>query len=221
MSKTLTWLLLVPVCLVHGDLSMYLLGTNNSCRRSWFISVIVLSAVTILPASGAAAGGSERPAQWAAPITMAGVGNLHKINEGLYRSAQPTKEGMKNLEKMGIKTVINLRSFHSDSDELSGTELLNDALSVKAWHIEDEDIIRVLRIIRKKENGPFLIHCLHGADRTGVMSALYRIVVQGWTKEDALKEMVDGGYGFHPVWTNIITYVKNVDVEKIKHAVAE
>ncbi len=152
---------------------------------------------------------------------MAGVGNLHKINEGLYRSAQPTREGMKNLEKMGIKTVINLRAFHSDSNEIRGTTLLNDALSVKTWHIEDEDVIRVLRTIRKKENGPFLIHCLHGADRTGVMSALYRIVVQGWTKEDALKEMVDGGYGFHPVWTNIITYVKNVDVERIKHAVAE
>jgi protein tyrosine/serine phosphatase len=152
---------------------------------------------------------------------MGGVGNLHKINEGLYRSAQPTREGMKNLEKMGIQTVINLRAFHSDSDEISGTTLLNDALSVKTWHIEDEDVIRFLRTIQKKENGPFLIHCLHGADRTGVMSALYRMVVQGWTKEDALKEMVDGGYGFHPVWTNIITYVKNVDVEKIKHAVAE
>lgn len=200
---------------------MYLLGTNNSRRLRWFLSVIVLSAVTILTASRAAAGGSERPAQWAIPITTAGVGNLHKINEGLYRSAQPTREGMINLEKMGIKTVINLRAFHSDSDEISGTELLNDALSVKTWHIEDEDVIRVLRTIRKKENGPFLIHCLHGADRTGVMSALYRIVMQGWTKEDALKEMVDGGYGFHPVWTNIITYVKNVDVDKIKHAVAE
>ena len=199
---------------------MYL-GTNNSFRPAWFLSVIVISAVTILTASRAAAGGSERPAQWAMPITMAGVDNLHKISEGLYRSAQPTREGMKKLEKMGIKTVINLRAFHSDSDEISGTTLLNDALSVKTWHIEDEDVIRVLRTIRKKENGPFLIHCLHGADRTGVMSALYRIVVQGWTKEDALKEMVDGGYGFHPVWTNIITYVENVDVEKIKHAVAE
>jgi len=199
---------------------MYL-KINNSRRRTWFLSVIVLSALTILPASPAAAGGSERPAQWATPITMAGVGNLHKINKGLYRSAQPTKEGMKNLEKLGIKTVINLRAFHSDSDEISGTELLNDALSVKTWHMEDEDVIQVLRIIRKKENGPFLIHCLHGADRTGVMSAMYRIVAQGWTKEAALQEMVEGGYGFHPVWTNIITYVKNVDIDKIKHAVAE
>ena len=199
---------------------MYL-WTNNNFRRIWFIFVIVLTAISILPVSRAAAGGPERPAQWAIPITMAGVGNLHKINDELYRSAQPTSEGMKNLDKLGIKTVINLRAFHSDSDEINGTTLLNDALSVKTWHIEDEDVIRVLRTIQKKENGPFLIHCLHGADRSGVISAIYRIVVQGWTKEDALKEMVDGGYGFHPVWTNIITYVKNVDIEKIKHAVAE
>jgi protein tyrosine/serine phosphatase len=199
---------------------MYL-KISNSRRRTWFLPALVLSVVILLPASHTAAGGSERPAQWAVPITMAGVDNLHKISEGLYRSAQPTRDGMKNLEKMGIKTVINLRAFHSDSDEIGRTTLLNDSLSVKTWHIEDEDVIRFLRIVRNKENGPYLIHCLHGADRTGVMSAMYRIVVQGWTKEDALKEMVDGGYGFHPVWTNIITYVKNTDVERIKHAITE
>ena len=89
---------------------------------------------------------------------------------------------------MGIKTIINLRTFHSDADEMTGTGLLDEELSVKTWHIEDEDVIRVLRIIRKKENGPFLIHCQHGADRTGVMSAMYRIVEQGWSKKEAVHE---------------------------------
>ena len=65
---------------------------------------------------------------------------------------------------MGIKTIINLRTFHSDADEMTGMGLLDEELSVKTWHIEDEDVIRVLRIIRQKENGPFLIHCQHGAD---------------------------------------------------------
>ena len=202
------------------------LWAKNGGLRAWSLLVKVMSALAItlfpcLPASLAAAGESDRPPQWAVPIYLQGVGNLHKINEGLYRSAQPTKEGMKNLEKMGIKTVINLRAFHSDSDELKGTALLNDELSVKTWHIEDEDVIRVLQIIQKKENGPFLIHCQHGADRTGVMSAMYRIVVQGWTKDEAIREMVDGGYGFHPVWSNIIRYVKNADVEKIKRESAK
>jgi protein tyrosine/serine phosphatase len=194
---------------------------NNRFLKITFIvglvvTVIVLTSFFHALTSNAVAKESDRPAQWAIPITMAGVDNLHKINDGLYRSAQPTKEGMMNLERMGIKTVINLRAFHSDSDEIKGTALLNDALSVKTWHIEDEDVIRVLRNLREKENGPFLIHCQHGADRTGVMSAMYRIVVQGWSKDEAIKEMVDGGYGFHSIWSNIIQYVKKVDVDMIK-----
>ena len=196
-------------------------GSTNQYLRAWFSTILLMSALAYTLCSIATAGESNRPSQWAEPIQLPGVSNLHKINDGLYRSAQPTNEGMKNLEKMGIKTVINLRAFHSDSDELKGTKLLNNELNVKTWHIEDEDVVRVLRTISKKENGPFLIHCQHGADRTGVMSAMYRIVVQHWTKDDAIKEMVAGGYGFHPVWSNIINYVKNVDIDKINRELAK
>jgi protein tyrosine/serine phosphatase len=163
----------------------------------------------------------NRPSEWAIPIQLPGVCNLYKINDNLYRSEQPSKQGMINLKQFGIKTIINLRAFHSDTDEIRGTGLLNEELSVKTWHIEDEDVVRVLRIIRKKENGPFLIHCQHGADRTGVISAMYRILEQGWSKDEAIKEMVDGGYGFNAVWSNIIRYVKNVDIEKIKRELAK
>jgi len=48
------------------------------------------------------------------------------------------------------------------------------------------------------------------------MSAMYRIVEQNWSKDEAIKEMVDGGYGFHPTWANIIKYIRNVDVKKIR-----
>jgi protein tyrosine/serine phosphatase len=164
---------------------------------------------------------SNRPPEWATPVQLPGVPNLHKIDDNLYRSAQPTKQGMKNLRKIGIKNIINLRAFHSDADELRGTGLLDKELSVKTWHIEDEDVIRVLKIIREKENGPFLIHCQHGADRTGVMSAMCRIVEQGWSKDKAIEEMVYGGYGFHSIWSNIIRYVKNADIDKIKEALAK
>jgi len=185
------------------------------------VSVLAVSFIPRQVSAAAAADVAERPPQWAAPIQLEGAPNLHKINNGLYRSAQPTKEGMKNLEKMGVKTVINLRAFHSDAGNVDGTTLLNAELSVKTWHIEDEDVVRVLRIIGKKENGPFLIHCQHGADRTGVMSAMYRIVAQGWTKDAAIREMVEGGYGFHSIWSNVIAYVENVDEEKISRELAK
>ncbi|MFZ2655380.1 MAG: tyrosine-protein phosphatase [Victivallales bacterium] len=182
-------------------------------KKSFLLSFISLASLIIFSA--------DRPAKWAVPIQLDGVPNLHRINGSLYRSAQPADEGMGNLGKIGIKTVINLRAFHSDKDEIKGTDLLNERLNVKTWHIEDEDVVKFLRIVRRKENGPFLVHCQHGADRTGVMSCMFRIVEEGWSKADAIKEMTEGGYGFHPVWTNIIDYVENVDIEKIKKEVGK
>ena len=52
------------------------------------------------------------------------------------------------------------------------------------------------------------------------MCAMYRIVEQGWTKDEAIKEMVDGGYGFHPIWSNIIKHIRDIDVKKIKTTVS-
>jgi protein tyrosine/serine phosphatase len=162
---------------------------------------------------------SNRPAEWATPVQMRGAGNLYKVTDYLYRSEQPIEEGMRNLNKLGIKTIINLRAFYSDADKIRETGLRVEELSVNVWHIEDADVVRVLRIIRKRENGPFLIHCARGADRVGVMIAMFRVVEQGWTKEDAIEEMVHGGYGFHPLWFLIVRYVKHADVEKIRKQV--
>ena len=162
---------------------------------------------------------SSRPVQWATPVQLQGSANLYKVTDYLYRSDQPTAEGMKNLKRLGIKTIINLRSLYSDSGQIKGTGLLVEELSVNVWHIEDADVVRVLRIIRKRENGPFLIHCSYGADRVGVMIAMFRVVEQGWTKEDAIQEMVNGGYGFHRLWFRIVGYVKHANVERIRKQV--
>ena len=164
---------------------------------------------------------SSRPAQWATPVQLRGAPNLYKVTDYLYRSGQPTEEGMKNLKKLGIKTIINLRAFYFDSDKTRETGLLVEELSVKVWHIEDADVVRVLRIIHKRENGPFLIHCSNGANRAGVMIAMFRVVEEGWTKEDAIQEMVNGGYGFHRLWFRIVGYVKHADVERIRKQVEE
>jgi len=77
-------------------------------------------------------------------------------------------------------------------------------------------VIRVMRILADQEKGPFLIHCNLGSDRVGVMCAMYRIIYQGWTKEEAVDELVNGGYGFHPQWTNIINYILSTDIEKLR-----
>jgi protein tyrosine phosphatase (PTP) superfamily phosphohydrolase (DUF442 family) len=159
---------------------------------------------------------SPRPANWAQPRQVQGLPNLHKVSDNLYRCAQPTAEGVKNLKSLGVKTVVNLRSFHSDEDLLKGVGLNYEHIAMKAWHPEEEDVVRFLRIVADPKRGPVLVHCQQGADRTGTMCAIYRIAVQGWTKQEALREMRDGGFGFHGVWRDLVQFIDDLDIERIK-----
>jgi len=163
---------------------------------------------------------SARPADWARPIAKKGVPNLHKVSDTLYRSAQPTAEGMKNLKAMGIKTVVSLRAFHSDRDEIGQTGLAYEHIPVISWDAEEDEVVRFLRIVTDATKAPVLVHCQHGADRTGTMCAVYRIAVQGWSKRQALQEMTEGGYGFHKVWQNLLRFVDRLDIEKIRREAA-
>lgn len=180
-----------------------------------------LALLTLAPLGHATAGSQaapDRPAHWAQPLELSGVRNLHRVTEHLYRSEQPKARGMAELERLGIRTVINLRAFHTDRDEIRGTGLLNHHLRINTWAVEDEHVTAVLRFLRVREKGPFLIHCQHGADRTGLMCAMYRMVEQDWTREEAIREMTQGGYGFHSVWRNILKYLQGTDVAKIRRA---
>jgi hypothetical protein len=54
---------------------------------------------------------------------------------------------MQNLKEKGVATVVNLRSFHSDLDEIGETGLACEYIYMKAWHPEREDIVRFLQIV--------------------------------------------------------------------------
>ena len=159
---------------------------------------------------------SRRNAAWAHPVSLAGVPNCYRVSEDLYRSAQPSSEGMRSLAAFGIKTIINLRSFHSDIDEIGDAELDYVPIPMNAWHPDDEEIIEFLRTATGEERTPVLVHCNYGADRTGFMCALYRIAVCGWSREEALAEMTGGGFGFHAIWSNLERYIEDADIDAIQ-----
>jgi len=159
---------------------------------------------------------AQRSASWAQPVRLEGVPNLHKVSDNLYRSAQPTAEGMKRLKKLGIVTVVNLRSFHSDRDEIGDTGLDYEHIRMKAWNPDRQEVVRFLQIVTNSKRTPVLVHCLHGADRTGTVCAVYRIAVQGWTKEEAIREMTEGGFNFHSVFDNLPEWIRKLDIESIR-----
>jgi protein tyrosine/serine phosphatase len=89
-----------------------------------------------------------------------------------------------------------------------------------SWDPETDQVLEFIKIIKNPDNQPVFVHCQHGSDRTGLMCAMYRILVQDWTKDEAIMEMVLGGYGFHPLWRSLIEYIQEVDVEEIKFKMA-
>ncbi len=80
-------------------------------------------------------------------------------------------------------------------------------------------MIEILKAINQSPK-PILIHCWHGSDRTGVAVAMYRIVFQNWSKSQAINELMKPEFGHHyNVYPNIVKYIENVDIEKIRAAV--
>jgi protein tyrosine phosphatase (PTP) superfamily phosphohydrolase (DUF442 family) len=166
-------------------------------------------------ASADPAPATARPAHWAAPLVAPGLPNLHRVDAHLLRGAQPTRSGVQRLEAMGVKTIVSLRDVNSDRLLVRGTSLSYERIPMKTWHPEPKDIARFLSIVTDPARQPVFVHCQHGADRTGLMTAVYRVAVQGWSKEEALDEMQRGGFGFHRTWKNLLVFLRELEMEPL------
>ncbi len=143
------------------------------------------------------------------PQEFPGLGNFAAVDGGrLYRSAQPTHEGLQQAQRrFGIRTVISFRTFHSDRSDAEALGIQYYRIPFNAWHVTPEDAVRFLKLVTDPRNYPILIHCQHGADRTGTMVAVYRIFVQGWKTEQAIDELPR--FGFHTIWANLKTFLRD------------
>ncbi len=203
--------------------------------RRWYYLVVLPILVVIAgaclvqtcgPDLGVPAANTLRQAQaeqasgrtWAEPLDLPGLPNLHKVSDELYRGAQPTAEGMKELQKLGVKTVVNLRFVISDRDKLEGTALRYEHINMVSFYPVTQDVVHFLKIATDPNCTPVFVHCQHGADRTGTMCAVYRVAVQGWSKDEAIEEMTKGGFGHHPIWKNLVQFIRELDIEQIKRA---
>ena len=141
---------------------------------------------------------------------------LYKLNDSLYRAEQPNKRGFAELEALGIQTVINFRRKVDDTKRARETDIQLERIPLKASELDQNDIVQVLRLIQEAEK-PVLIHCWHGSDRTGAISAAYRIVVQNWSKEEAISEMRLKELSHHEKrYPNVVQFLKEMDVEEIR-----
>lgn len=151
-----------------------------------------------------------------------GLPNFHKISETFYRGGQPTEEGINQLAKLGIKTIINLRGGKNkkvNKEEIwankAGINFIHSPLS--NWFASrDDKIQKILDEIQKPENQPVFLHCKRGADRTGTVTAIYRIKYEDWAAKDANDEAKKFGIGWWQVWMKdyINDYFKRLNKNK-------
>lgn len=131
------------------------------------------------------------------PLTAAdlpaGIQNFEQVNEHLYRGAQPSNEGFRSLQGLGVKVVLDLREGGSRSQaeavkvKALGMRYVNIPLSGIAAPSAAQTA-QVLTLFNDTNGGPVFVHCKRGADRTGTMVAIYRITHDHWDNARALAE---------------------------------
>lgn len=163
---------------------------------SYLIALIFCSA-----ACGAHQGHPSEAHPVAQKIRVAGVPNFGQVTPNLYRGAQPTTKGFESLEKMGVNIVVDLREGNEgNSEEKVVTQSRMKFISIpwRCTNPKDDYFAKFLAVMRDNADKKIFVHCRVGVDRTGMMIAAYRMSEQGWTADEALREMRLFGFSsFH------------------------
>jgi protein tyrosine/serine phosphatase len=130
-------------------------------------------------------------------LNRAWLDNFSYLGPNLSRGAQPGREGFRALAELGVTTIINLRPEAPQEEALVrslGMDYLFYPMDPMAAPTHTQ-VLAFLHTVCDPRVGHVFFHCYHGADRTGVVAACYRIAHDGWPLERALAELDD--HRFH------------------------
>jgi protein tyrosine phosphatase (PTP) superfamily phosphohydrolase (DUF442 family) len=152
----------------------------------------------------------DAPLPFAENLKLPGLPNAGRINDSLFRGAQPHTEGFAPLKSLGVTTLVDLRG--EDPNKIAGNAQAEAAgircvnIPVNGWFPPtDEQVAQFLSLFRDP-HAKIFVHCRFGDDRTRVFVATYRITHDGWPPAQAVKEMYFFGFnGFwHPAMKSFI-----------------
>ena len=175
-------------------------------KHSFSRALFILSLLATVPVS---APSQNNPSPTISPIPLgeklklSGVPNAGRINDSLFRGAQPLSQGIAELKKLGITTIVDLRGEDPDKikweqqqAESAGMHFVN--IPVSGWSPPANDQVAQFLSLFKNQKDKIFVHCRFGDDRTGVFTAVYRMAVEKWPADQALKEMYF--FGFNGFW---------------------
>ena len=138
---------------------------------------------------------------------LLGLTSVGRVAPGIFRGAQPDPEGYATLKAMGIRTVINLRTRHGERKAVEAEGMRYVNIPMRFWGKVDPAVVRMaLSAMTDPANQPVFIHCSRGKDRVGVVVAVYRMEVDGWSEAEAEAEME--AFGFHEIWSQLKEFVR-------------
>jgi protein tyrosine phosphatase (PTP) superfamily phosphohydrolase (DUF442 family) len=180
-------------------------------------AVLAIFGLPVISARVGARGGAEgqsvtaptasAPAQ---KLFLSGVDNFGRVNEHLYRGAQPERSAYAELKSMGIDTVVKL-----NGEDAAAEKRLVESYGMRfvslPWNGEGlpshEQVVAFLALLHDHPEYHVFVHCRVGADRTGVMVALYRMEFDHWTTAQAVSEMFEFHY-HHMFLPHLARYVE-------------
>lgn len=135
---------------------------------------------------------------------------FHRLDDSYLRGSVPTKGGIETLHRLGVKTVVDLRSKYDHTDEIGvaaeRSGLKYYWLPMSVWDPPtDAKAKEFVTLVEDSSKGPFYVFCTDGLNRVGEMSAIYRVAKSNWTVDQALKESDD--FGFNPYYWSLRNYV--------------
>jgi protein tyrosine/serine phosphatase len=157
--------------------------------KTFFLSSIL--AATIL-FSGASLASAQAASE--SPTKVDGIQNWAHVTDTLYRGAQPSSAGFKTLQQMGVGIVVDFRDERGEiASESKAVQTLGMKYVSIPWSGSAKpstiQVVQFLDLVRENPQAKIFVHCKRGADRTGVMVAAYRIVVEHKDVSDAVAEM--------------------------------
>ena len=140
-----------------------------------------------------------------------GIFNFGKVSPTYYRGGELKGQDAADLASLGIKTVIDLRGDDFDPAEAqlvtsAGMQYVRMPMTTHTAPTAEE-ISKFLSIVNDPAKQPVYVHCVEGRHRTGVMTAVYRMTVDGWTADKAFDEMKQYKFGMdflHPEFKKFV-----------------
>ena len=174
------------------------------------VSAVTISTIVLGSGRNTKDSAGEGPLEENDGEVIATLPFFHRADENYTRGSLPLRGGIRTLERLGVRTLVDLRSIYDHTDEIqqaaSAAHLEYVWLPMSVWNPPTDDEARkFVEVVTQKSNGPFFVFCADGVNRTGEMTAIYRIAESKWTPEKALDEA--DRLGFNPYYYTLRNYV--------------